>query len=1559
MEEEELLEMTKKGLSDKGLDPLLEMTKSTLKKGDYDEQFVDGEIFRPKQLTSFDYLTSRDDYSNPEQLRELQAQRQSWGSKAASGLGRVGTSFLTEVAKLPVIAGGVAAGTVGQISDIASGQDNTDFMTTAFDNAWVRELDDIKGEVNEELLPVYASKAITEGSIGEQLMSIDMWATEGADAAGFLLSMLVPGQILKAAELGKGISSVGKGILRRVGATDETLNAFRQAGAKGAPTTTRNLDLYSTTIANTGVEAGLEASQVGRQYEEKNIWRTELDPSDPRYLSLEDLTYEKGKRMRNTFALNAGVLLGPNAIMSKIIWGGPAKKPIKGMFNKSGRLLDKDLPGLKQSLKKGGQDFALGFGREGFIEEGLQTVIGDYYSQKDPGDIGDFLTDLPGAYADMLGTTDGQKAIVLGGLMGGGVGTVMNVFNEKGSAKNYNKLVKYTNNALDTFDKVFKGDTFVREEDGTIVRDPETGRPEVNFFALSDKLKGVEGLERLSAAYDIAVQQGDVETINKLRDQAAAYQLILPFLSNEELGIEGLREYLGSFDTIGEMAELEGISKEEISNNIMSLATQLDKNLNTFNVFSSELKVDASKGKEGSEERFFNSLRNTYISNKINKHFFKSNLQQAREQLHTIAEDKGISVIDELNEIKESDSRVKTLMDNIDRYTDELNEVNKTDDEFWKPTKVQGAYNNFIKEETKKEEEAKKEEEITNIVNQIDNATEEELKDIEKNTDTSADKYIKQKIKQRKDFFKQRKEEEKAEQALKDQERSEEITRQEADEEIDKDNLSDHLSNFNNGEATSVPSNWVNKFTRTEEEQEREEELDEIFGESENQENINITKVSETEDSITFTIEGNDKKYTIPKESITEEGSTGQDFLHGTDGSVNSDINKPTQGETIEGSAPNNGTQVISTNKETGEKFNYVEQEYLDYEREPRSKVGEEVGFQLNERPLPNYLKEEIKARNIYNEYKRTNKISEEDKDFLIDYLPIDILTKNSKYAPIGTKPNEKYTDSLKAYNESTRELRLRLIDLILKGNDISNIFTTIEYQHPGLLQVDQTEQGEPAAINDIKSLYHFKGLSETKKIEYIKKNIGVVGGQGKIEFLNGKIRAFTEGQSKKKSKGEVYMLIPMANGRSFPLKLNIEKISDNDAELITRLYEIRLQDRDINKSTTIEEIQDKELLTQLKESFATEKKIIGKGWGDLTVKDLTDFFIYDNTANLKTRVAFIPTPGVKGKGSGSLAYGNPSLDGAVVPNFESFERDHFKKWLTTNKRYNIKFKKRPNETSNASIETSNTYINYLIDTKKLNTNAIVGENNPTFAGNTNIYLASNSVYTKEAKQEISTSIETKKAEIERRRQEDLKGKQFISVNDFDLKKGDILYNLYSKTEEVANEYTVKAFSVGGEGMNQYLKGVLLIDNKTKEEKWWNSRDRFTWNDLFKKADTKEINAKYDAEIAALEKSSKVQKIDANISNSKKDFVPLKDIEGTKESKEIEAKKKKATKENKIGISDEIVDKLINEVAESGLIKEEDVEFLGENFTNEEKFNKLVKIAKDYKINIESIKKMC
>jgi exodeoxyribonuclease-5 len=94
---------------------------------------------------------------------------------------------------------------------------------------------------------------------------------------------------------------------------------------------------------------------------------------------------------------------------------------------------------------------------------------------------------------------------------------------------------------------------------------------------------------------------------------------------------------------------------------------------------------------------------------------------------------------------------------------------------------------------------------------------------------------------------------------------------------------------------------------------------------------------------------------------------------------------------------------------------------------------------------------------------------------------------------------------------------------------------------------------------------------------------------------------------------------------------------------------------------------------------------------------------------------------------------------------------------------------------------------------------------------------------------------------------------KFIPVNEFDLKKGDILYNLYTNTQDVANSYTIKAFNVGGKGSNQYLKGILLVDNETKKEKWWNSKDKINWNNLFVKSNIEEKNLETELGVTDIE----------------------------------------------------------------------------------------------------------
>ena len=74
-------------------------------------------------------------------------------------------------------------------------------------------------------------------------------------------------------------------------------------------------------------------------------------------------------------------------------------------------------------------------------------------------------------------------------------------------------------------------------------------------------------------------------------------------------------------------------------------------------------------------------------------------------------------------------------------------------------------------------------------------------------------------------------------------------------------------------------------------------------------------------------------------------------------------------------------------------------------------------------------------------------------------------------------------------------------------------------------------------------------------------------------------------------------------------------------------------------------------------------------------------------------------------------------------------------------------------------------------------------------------------------------------------------------ADNFNIKKGVILYD--SSNPE---GFTIKAFSVGGKGSDQYLKGILFTDNKTKKEFWWNRNSKWDWEDMFIMSQEKDVS---------------------------------------------------------------------------------------------------------------------
>ena len=135
-------------------------------------------------------------YSNDAQassiLNEMRAQNQGAGEQFLKGVGRVASTAITEIFKVP----GYIGGALG--SSLMEGE----FIENTVDNAWVNAFQSLDENIKESM-PIYLTKEVEEGGIGRKLMSSAWWSTTGADGIGFLLSMYAPGKILGA--LGSGL----------------------------------------------------------------------------------------------------------------------------------------------------------------------------------------------------------------------------------------------------------------------------------------------------------------------------------------------------------------------------------------------------------------------------------------------------------------------------------------------------------------------------------------------------------------------------------------------------------------------------------------------------------------------------------------------------------------------------------------------------------------------------------------------------------------------------------------------------------------------------------------------------------------------------------------------------------------------------------------------------------------------------------------------------------------------------------------------------------------------------------------------------------------------------------------------------------------------------------------------------------------------------------------------------------------------------------------------------------------------------------------------------------
>lgn len=1525
-------------------------------------------------FTNQDYLSG---YENPlvQNLEELRAQRQPWAHKAGRGVARVGAKVATEIAKMPGVLGGVV-----NAMSAPEGQG----WETAFNNEWIKAVNQMGEHVNSEFLPVYVKKAIKDGNLMDNLLSMDFWATEGADGIGYIASMLAPGALINRAKIGEKLfSGLGKaGVMSNK--LDDAAQVLKKIGV-----TPTNVDTGTAALANTLFEAGAEAQGAGDAYiaELEHKLATGVITKE----QYEEGLNRKAEVMRNVFATNMLVLMGPNVIMHKMIWGKGASKSL-GELSKQG---------TKATLKNLGDDFLKAGAREGFFEEGMQSTAEGYFVDKaleaegeDEGvfsDLGGFIGDLPEAYASMVTEVDGQKAIALGWLLGGGMQSYTGYKNNKKQAKRASELISKLPGMESFVVGLHEG---VNNEDGSL-----------NPVKLKEKLAGLSNIEHLSAIYDQAVKDGDTDVINTIRAHAAG-EKAMPFLFDGEMGLEALEEHLNASKELQDVAQREGKELSQIVEPIMERAKKLQNDVEVFKEFApSFLSMENEKATEQDKRMYYDAMAREYTSKRNMLYFTQQLKGEKMEQRRKVLESAGLDP----NLVIDDEVAKQAAKDNfaLARINEEVSEYDKAEEflkqevnDFWKESTHKEQFDSYVGNREKieqafNEENVKK---VSEANKAIENATSEEELDSIQMTGTEADKALKKAIKKKRKEIQEAEAKRAAEEAERQARETKEKKEAEAARKAMAEDTGNYIAeNYNPGE--NIP------LTK---------EVAEAAGIG--LENIDNTIIIEsaddiTDDAVKAKVVETGETITIPRGKVNPTPNPETDTDTNTEGGENHDGLIPQNNENRNKYNEGGGTPVLTIRREDGVKPDFVSDDAVEFERNPIDKRGQEVGFEVNMNKMNN--NKWTLAQKLYQRLLNGEKLTEDEVEHLIDHLPINAVLAEGVTAPILTQ--YKSNGTTETFDKSTRVLRQNIANALLSGVKIEDIFTTIEGQYNGQIKVDPTVNGK-AAVNNVFDLHYITNLPENEQLEYIQNNLGAVNKVGDIMLVGGGTYAL----NKPEAKGEIYLMIPTANGTKFPLKLNISKIQEKDALLLADLYAIRLNDASINKTTTIAEIQDEELKRNVKQNFQEAMNLIDKPYKDITVKDLIDFIIWDGTNSPKTQVRFTGT-GVKGQSV--FVYGNPQDGGRQVATPEEFDAQHFVDWLMTTKRYNITLKPRGQNDNRATLASSQPYIKYMLNNKYINTNAVVGKSNPTFQGYAGLYLDSNNLKYPDAPETGSTTQETveldsspwsKEKDGDNMYHEWTGGKEYMisaksgRVFVVDTSKVSFSKPLDHKTmiKEVvtdnaiidALEQIIRSDDMMGDpniSLNRYNPnpakanginiGKYLIGSKTPKEALQNFKKLLTdelglpdgdisfANNTITYGGVIEIEASITTmgggnviinttpELikAGIEKS--VKNNGQNIRKSQKKVVPLHKQSNTKQSKKVKKTINAATDTSEINATPEAVKELTKRVLKARLLKvgSQAYKDVMAAKTNQEKFNKLKEVADANQLAIDDIITKC
>jgi len=412
-----------------------------------------------------------------EDMEEMYAKGQGWGSKMVNSLGKglslTGTTLLQS--------------TVGLVNGLVQwGADGR--AASFYDNDFNRKLDEYNKKL-EDTLPNYYTAAERNANwySPTKLFSANfLWdgiVKNMGFAAGAALSGGLYSAALKALPLTARLFSVGKAA-ETLAATEEALlaaNKVAETYGKVKGLSDKFLSSYKTLnaggralvagLATTG-EAGFEAYHNLNQFRDDKIreYKESHGGMAPIGKDLEEINKLADSVGNSSFLLNTALLTATNYIQFPKILGSSykAEKNVINGLTKEINEIATDAAGnfIKQTPKYGKllsvankirpYTFSISEGFEEGAQYAIQVGTQDYYNKKYEGDpTANFLTSVVEGVSQTLGTNEGMENVLIGGLSG-------SLMQARGTFREQREKSRNTAEAIAAFNK-FKLSDFTKE----------------------------------------------------------------------------------------------------------------------------------------------------------------------------------------------------------------------------------------------------------------------------------------------------------------------------------------------------------------------------------------------------------------------------------------------------------------------------------------------------------------------------------------------------------------------------------------------------------------------------------------------------------------------------------------------------------------------------------------------------------------------------------------------------------------------------------------------------------------------------------------------------------------------------------------------------------------------------------------------------------------------------------------------------------------------------------------------------------------------------------------